>query len=84
MREIPLSVFGLESVPDVSARKGDGWSVRAVQNWIAAGLLPVVVVGVGRSAKFLLRTRDVDAFSPPGRGRKAVVKPARKPARKKK
>jgi hypothetical protein len=80
MRVVPISVFGLETVQEVSARKGDGWSIRAVQNWINAGLLPVVVVGAGRSAKFLLRTRDVNKFAPPGRGTKPASKPA--PARK--
>lgn len=82
MREIPLSEFGLESVPDVCVRKG--WAAKTVQNWINGGLIPAVVIGAGRSARFLLRTTDVDAFTPPPRGRPpAVKKPAPKKVRAK-
>jgi|GEM_PF-2955395 len=72
MREIPLSEFGLMTVADVCAEKG--LAPKTVQNWINAGLLPVVVVGSGRSAKFLLREEDVKAFTPPARGRPAKEK----------
>lgn len=82
MRVIPLSSYALETVPEVCERKGKGWSASTVQNWIHAGLLPVVVVGSGRSAKFLLRTEDVDQFTPPARGR-PPVKPAPKSRKKK-
>jgi hypothetical protein len=78
VRQISLSEFGLETVADVVARKG--WAPKTVQNWINAGLLPAVVIGAGRSARFLLRTADVDAFAPPPRG----PKPGNKNAVKKK
>lgn len=66
--EIPLSSFGLETVPQVSARKGKGWSPKTVQNWVNAGLLPAVVLGTGRGSMFLVRTVDADKFVPPPRG----------------
>lgn len=82
MREIPLSEFGLVTVADVCAARG--WASKTVQNWIRAELLPVVVIGSGRSAKFLLRESDVKAFVPPARGRPAAKKPAaKKPAARK-
>lgn len=68
MREIPLSEFGLVTVAEAVAAKG--WAAKTVQNWINAGLLPAVVIGAGRSARFLLRRSDVDAFTAPPRGPK--------------
>lgn len=88
MREIPLSEFWLVTVAEVAAARG--WAPKTVQNWVNAGLLPAVVIGAGRSARFLLRQTDVDAFTPPPRGarpgnRNAAKKPApKKPVRKKK
>lgn len=67
MVEIPLSEFGLMTVAEACAAKG--WAAKTVQNWIGAGLLPAVVIGAGRSARFLLRKSDVKAFVPPPRGR---------------
>jgi hypothetical protein len=67
MRELPLSDFGLETIASACARKG--WVVTTTQKWVQRGLLPVVVVGSGRSAKHLLRVADVDGFTPPPRGR---------------
>jgi hypothetical protein len=85
MNTLPLSLLGLESVPEVSARKGAGWSAAIIQRRIKAGELPVFVVGTGRSAKFLLRTVDVDKFSPPGQGaRTDKPKPKRAPRKTKK
>jgi hypothetical protein len=76
VREIPLSDFGLETVAEVCARKG--WAPKTVQNWIRWELIPVVPVGTGRSAKFLVRSSDVDAFEPPKRGPKPGNQNARK------
>lgn len=92
VREIPLGDFGLETVAQACARKG--WAAKSVQNWIRAGLIPAVAVGGGRgSGTFLLRTRDVDTFAPPPRGRpklqqepesRSPKKPAAKPRAKRK
>jgi hypothetical protein len=79
MRLLPLSDFGLETVQEVSQRKG--WSPKTIQNWIAAELLPAVMVGSGRST-FLLRTIDVDAFTPPPRGRPPLQKKTTKRSKK--
>ena len=65
--EIPLSEFGLTTVEDAAVSKG--WGVRAVQNWINAGLLRAVRAGSGQRCVFLLRVKDVGAFTPPPRGR---------------
>ncbi len=82
VQEIPLSEFGLEMVAGVAARKG--WSEKAIQNWIRAGLLPAVVLGTGRGATFLVQTSDVEKFVTPPRGRpaKTEVEPAKKKLRK--
>ena len=46
------------------------WAPKTVQNWVRAGLIPALVVGSGRGGgSYLLRTKDVDAFEPPPRGR---------------
>lgn len=67
VREIPLAEVGLLSVADAAERRG--WSVSAVQKWVQAGLIPVVVAGGGMRSTHLLRIKDVDAFTPPPRGR---------------
>lgn len=67
MRELKLSDFGLETLACACDRKG--WGVSAAQKWVRAGLLAVVVVGTGRSAKHLVAITDADAFAPPPRGR---------------
>jgi hypothetical protein len=77
MQEIPLSTYGLETVAEVCQRKK--WSAKTVQNWVNAGLLPAVVIGAGRSAKFLLRTEDVNSFTPPPRGRPVKTLQAEEP-----
>lgn len=71
MQELNLSDFGLETLAAACARKG--WAVPTAQKWVQKGLLPVVVIGTGRSAKHLVRPRDVDAFTPPPRGRPALT-----------
>lgn len=79
MRELPLSRFGLMTVGEACARYG--WAAKTVQNWVRAGLLPAVVVGAGRGGgSFLLPAADVEAFTPPPRGR-PPAKP-KKPAPK--
>ena len=65
--EIPLSEFGLLTVDGAAALRG--WRVRTVQKWIADGLLPAVCAGKGRRGVYLLREKDVRAFTPPTRGR---------------
>lgn len=67
MYEIPLSRFGLQTVAEAAEEKGV--KVRTVQKWIEKGLLPVIVVGTGRNAKFLLARRDVQKFNPRPAGR---------------
>lgn len=79
MREIALSEFGLEPLADACVRKG--WVQRTAQKWVQDGHLAAAVVGAGRSAKYLVRTADVDAFTPPPRGRPVKDKPA--PAKEK-
>lgn len=84
--EIPRSEYGLETVAEAANRRR--WAVRSVQNWIMAGLLRVVCAAEGRRGVYLLRIKDVDAFTPPLRGRPPVKesakgKPARKPKAKK-
>lgn len=69
-----LAEVGLISVKDAAERRG--WSVKSVQNWIAAGLIPCAVAGGGMRTVFLLRLADVDAFTEPPRGRPAGTKNA--------
>jgi hypothetical protein len=66
MREIPLSDVGLISVDDAAARRKV--NERTIRLWIQAGLLPVIVVGAGKRATYLLRAADVTAFTAPRRG----------------
>lgn len=82
VNEIPLESLGLIDVKGACARRG--WAPKSVQNWINAGLIPVAVAAGGMRRTFLLRITDVDAFTPPPRGRPKVSKPqpAPKPARK--
>lgn len=65
-----LSDYGLETVADACARKG--WSVKTVSNWVRLGELPAITVGTGRSAKYIVRTVDVDAMILRPRGRPKV------------
>jgi excisionase family DNA binding protein len=76
VREIPLSDVGLVTVEEAAAAKGCDPST--VRRWASRGNIPVIVVGKGRSAKFLLRKTDVDGFTPP-----PVGYPTGKPRKKK-
>ena len=67
MVEVPLSEFGLLTIVEAAALKG--CTPRSVQNWIAAGRLPAVVVGTGPKRIFLVRAKDVKRFEQPSRGR---------------
>lgn len=71
MKIVTLASLGLETVPEVSARKGRGWSPKMIQNRIRAGLLTVVPVTMGRGGSYLLFTAEVDAFVLPGQGRRS-------------
>ncbi len=62
LKVIPLAELGLVTVEEAARMKScDSTTVR---RWARRGELPVVVVGSGRSAKYLLRKSDVDAFTP--------------------
>ena len=74
--EIPRSEYGLETVHEAATRRR--LKVRSVQNWIAAGLLPVVCAGTSRRRVYLLRIKDVDAFKPRPRGRPPAEKKPKK------
>ncbi len=82
VREIPLSEVGLETCEAAAGRrKCDPATVR---RWVNMGWVPAVVVGSGRSRVYLVRSADVDAFTPPKRGRQpAAKKPAEKRRAKK-
>jgi excisionase family DNA binding protein len=62
MRVVALADVGLMSVEEAAAVKGCDPST--VRRWASRGDIPVIVVGTGRSAKFLLRKTDVDGFTP--------------------
>lgn len=79
MRELPLSLLGVVSVDDWAAELGR--TTRAVQRWIARGLIPAFVVGAPPRQTYLLRVADVKAFTPPPVGRPPKGTPA-KPRRK--
>ena len=73
MIEIPLSEVGLLTVAHVAARLGR-CTARSVQNWIADGLLPVVIASSGRRSVFLVREKDLASFTRPTRGRPVEIK----------
>lgn len=84
MTVIPLSSFGLISVEDAARRRNCDPST--VRRWASRGEIPVVVVGSGRSAKFLLRIADVESFVPgtvgaPKGNANAKKEPAPKPTK---
>jgi excisionase family DNA binding protein len=62
MRQVALADVGLMTVEEAAAVKGCDPST--VRRWASRGDIPVIVVGSGRSAKFLLRKTDVDGFTP--------------------
>jgi excisionase family DNA binding protein len=66
--EIPRIDAGWLTTAEAAERRG--WSLSAVQKWVAEGLLPAMLVGSGRNrTSYLLRVKDVDRFVPPVRGR---------------
>jgi hypothetical protein len=66
MIEIPLSDMGLISVDDAAARRHV--NERTIRMWIEKDLLPVIVVGKGKRASYLLRAADVTTLVAPARG----------------
>ena len=66
--ERPLSEVGLCTPEEAAARRLPPVAVRTVQRWIENGYLPAYPVGTGRYRRFLLRIKDVDAFTPPSAG----------------
>lgn len=62
MQLLKLSEFGLMTVEEAATVRGCDPST--VRRWASRGEIPVLQVGTGRSAKFLLRKSDVDGFSP--------------------
>ena len=44
-------------------------TMRAVQKWVAAGLLPAVVASSGKRAVYLVRLQDLKGFERPTQGR---------------
>ena len=67
VRELPLSEFGLETVENAASRRNQ--HPTTLRKLVAVGVMPAVVVGAGRSARYLLRPADVDALpvKTPGR-----------------
>lgn len=74
MKMISAAELGLESLAEVAARKGAGWSAESIRYRIRAGHLPAFVVGKGPQATYFVRTRDVEAFVPPGKGNRTPRK----------
>lgn len=66
MRELKLSDFGLETTEQAAERRGQ--HPATVRKLVADGAIPAVVVGTGRSARYLVRPADVDAVPVRGRG----------------
>lgn len=66
VREIPLSEVGLETVEQAAARRGQ--APATVRRLVAVGQIPAVIVGSGRSARYLVRPADVDAVPVRGAG----------------
>lgn len=85
VRELDLADFGLETVERAAARRGQNRAT--VRLWVAKGLLPAVVLGAGRTARYLVRPADVDAVPLRGKGRppkgEGEGEPAPKPRKKK-
>jgi hypothetical protein len=81
LRELLLSDFGLETTEQAAARRGQ--SPATLRALVAKGAIPAVVVGSGRSARYLVRPADVDAVPVRGKGAPPKPKPpAPKPAPK--
>jgi hypothetical protein len=67
VEELSLERFGLLSVEKVARMKGR--DVRAVQRWIAGGLIPAVVISSGNRAVYLIPRKAAERFVTPARGR---------------
>lgn len=85
VRELKLSDFGLETTDEAATRRGQ--SQAHVRRLVADGEIPAVVIGVGRSARYLVRPTDVDAVPVRSRGaqpgsQNAAKSPTEKPAEK--
>jgi hypothetical protein len=66
VRELKLADFGLETTEQAATRRGQ--SGAHVRKLVADGLVPAVVIGEGRSARYLVRPEDVDAVPVRARG----------------
>lgn len=66
MRELKLSDFGLETTEQAAARRGQNGAT--VRKLVADGVIPAVVIGAGRTARYLVRPADVDAVPVRTRG----------------
>jgi hypothetical protein len=52
-------------------------TVRSVQRWIEAGLIPVLAAGPPGRRVYLLREADVKVFNPPPMGRPQTRQPGK-------
>lgn len=82
MGELSLDSLGLLTLAEAAARREV--STRTVERWVRAGL-DHLVVGEGRTRRYLFRVADVDAYTPNPRGAPAGnSNAAKKKPRKKK
>lgn len=72
VRELSISEFGLETTEQAAARRGQ--HPATLRQLVADGTIPAVVLGAGRTRRYLVRPADVDAV--PVRGRGAPAKNA--------
>jgi len=85
VQELKLSDFGLETTEQAAERRGQ--SQQTIRNLVASGEIPAVVIGAGRSARYLVRPEDVDKVpvrgkGAPGGNSNAKKKPATKAKKK--
>lgn len=66
MTELSLAEFGLETTDQAALRRGQHQAT--VRKWVADGRIPAVVIGSGRTARYLVRIADVDAIPVRTRG----------------
>lgn len=59
---VPLSEYGLELIESAAKRKN--CAPTTVRRWVQLGYLRAVRVGEGRSAKYLVPIKEVDAYQP--------------------
>lgn len=79
MVELKLSDFGLETTEEAAARREQ--TAQTVRKLVATGRVPAVVIGSGRSAKYLVRPADVDAVPVLPKGR-PTLEPKKEAAQK--